>query len=135
MVVLGLLLLLASGVFTVGVLMQSTDAATVSAFGQSASGLTVGGLFLAGAITGAIAILGITMMLAGASRRRSRRVARRREVLDARDEKESLAEENERLQRQLAESRRSDVAAYPDDDVVGRHSETETSDRGGFFHR
>src|SRR4051812_16594733 len=101
MVALGLLLLLASGALTVGMVLQNTDAASASAFGQSASGLTIGGLFLAGVVTGAIAILGLTMILAGASRRRRRRVGLRQQVLDARDEKESLAEENARLQREL----------------------------------
>ena len=133
MVVLGLLLLLASGVLTVGVVLDSTDAASASAFGQSATGLTGGGLFLAGVITGAVAILGLTMVLAGASRGRARRAARKREMRDAVDERETLAEENERLRREL-ETSRTDAAVYPDD-TVGRHADTDTSDRPGLFHR
>src|SRR5690242_5230658 len=105
MVVLGLLLLLASGALTVGVVLDNTDAVSVAAYGQTASDLTLGGLFLAGAVTGAIAILGITMILAGLSRGRARRVVRKREMRDAVDERETLAEENARLRDELAASR------------------------------
>ena len=133
MVVLGLLLLLASGALTVGVVLQNTDAASVSAFGQTASGLTLGGLFLAGVVTGAIAILGLTMILAGASRGRARRVARKQEMRSAVDERESLAEENERLRRELA-TNRTDAAVYPDD-TVGRHVDTDADERHGLFNR
>jgi hypothetical protein len=134
MVVLGLLLLLAAGALTAAVVLANTDAATVAAFGQSASGLTIGGLFLAGAITGAIAILGLTMMLAGLARRRTRRVGLKREMRDVRDERETLAEENARLRDELAASRSTTYAGadvYPDD-TVGRHSDTE---QHGLFNR
>lgn len=142
MVVLGLLLLLASGALTVGVLLQNTDAVAVAAFGQTASGLTVGGLFLAGVGTGAIAILGLTMILAGASRRRARRVGLKREMRDVRDERETLAEENARLRDELTAARSTspayvDNTVYPEDARVypadtGRHAETE---RPGLFRR
>ncbi|MDT7538314.1 MAG: hypothetical protein QOI82_1899 [Actinomycetota bacterium] len=135
MVVLGLLLLLGAGALTAAVVLANTDAVAIVAFGHSATGLTIGGLFLAGAITGAIAILGVTMMLAGLSRRRARRVGLKREMRDARDERETLAEENARLRDELAASRSTtyadDAAVYPDD-TVGRHSDTE---RHGLFNR
>ncbi|MDT7571136.1 MAG: hypothetical protein QOE05_1310 [Actinomycetota bacterium] len=139
MVVLGLLLLLAAGALTAAVVMANTDAVAVSAFGESASGLTIGGLFLAGAVTGAIAILGLTMMLAGLSRRRSRRVGRKREMRDARDERETLAEENARLRDELASTRSADStyaddAVYPDD-TVGRHADSDRTARHGLFNR
>jgi uncharacterized integral membrane protein len=134
MVVLGLLLLLASGALTAVVVMQNTDAASVSAFGQTTSGLTLGGLFLAGAVAGAIAILGLTMILAGASRRRARRLGLKQEMRDARGERESLAEENLRLQRELAAARDS-AAVYPDDETVGRHADDTATERHGLFNR
>jgi membrane protein implicated in regulation of membrane protease activity len=134
MVALGLLLLLASGALTAAVVLANTDVVVVAAFGQTATGLTLGGLFLAGVITGAIAILGITMILAGAGRRRARRVELKREVEDVRGERESLAEENTRLRREL-EATRSDASIYPDD-TVGRHADAETdSERHGLFNR
>ena len=136
MVVLGLLLLLASGALTVGVVMQNTDAVSVAAFGQTASDLSLGGLFLAGVVTGAIAILGLTMILAGASRRRTRRAGLKRQIRDVRDERETLAEENARLRDELGTARSAtpayaDDTVYPDD-TVGRHSDTE---RHGLFNR
>ena len=133
MVVLGLLLLLAAGALSAAVVLANTDAVAVAAFGQSATGLTVGGLFLAGAVTGAVAILGLTMMLAGLSRRRARRVGLKREMRDARDERETLAEENARLRDELAaaRSRTADEDVYPVD-TVGRHADTE---RRGLFNR
>src|SRR3954462_2865194 len=137
MVVLGLLLLLAAGALTVGVVMQNTDAVSVAAFDQTASGLTIGGLFLAGVITGAIAILGLTMILAGASRRPARRVVLKREMRDVGDERETLAEENARLRVELASSRSGQYAdddVYPDD-TVGRHADAETTEGRGLFKR
>jgi uncharacterized integral membrane protein len=131
MVVLGLLLLLASGALTAAVVMQNTDAVSVSAFGQAASGLTLGGLFLAGAVAGAIAILGLTMILAGASRRRARRAGIKREMRDVRDERETLAEENARLKREL--DARSDAYVYPDDETAGRHADA--TEQHGLFNR
>jgi uncharacterized integral membrane protein len=138
MVVLGLLLLLASGALTVGVVMQNTDTVSVAAFDQTASGLTIGGLFLAGVVTGAIAILGLTMILAGASRRRARRIGLKRQMRDVRDERETLAEENARLRDELAATR-SESPAYIDntvypEDTVGRHADTDT-ERRGLFNR
>ena len=139
MVVLGLLLLLAAGALTVGVVLENTDAASVAAYGQATSELTVGGLFLAGVVTGAIAILGLTMILAGASRRRARRVGLKREMRDVRDERETLAEENARLREELETSRSAhpayvDDTVYPDD-TVGRHADADSTDRTGLFRR
>ena len=139
MVVLGLLLLLGAGVLTAAVVMANTDTVAVSAFGESASGLTIGGLFLAGAVTGAIAILGLSMILAGASRRRARRVGLKREMRDVRDERETLAEENARLRDEIATSRSDqpdyvDNTVYPDD-TVGRHADTDKTEKHGLFNR
>ncbi|MBK5305504.1 MAG: hypothetical protein JJD92_02320 [Frankiaceae bacterium] len=134
MVALGLLLLLASGVLTAALVMDNTDAVSVSVFGETISGLTQGGLFIAGVVTGAAAILGLTMMMAGAARGRRRRAVRKQQVLAARDEKETLAEENMRLKRELDASR-SDDAVYPADETDGRHVDTTTDERHGLFHR
>ena len=125
MAALGLLLLLLSGALTAVVVVQNTDAAHVSVLGQSFSGLTLGQLFAAGVVTGAVAMLGLSMMVAGARRRRARRLAARQEVRDVRDERESLAEENARLQRELEQTRSADV--YPTE------TETTTTARHGLF--
>lgn len=121
MVVLGLFLLVVAGVVTAGMVLQNTDASMASVFGQAVDG-TVGGLFLAGVITGAVAILGVMLMLAGLARRRSRRGNLKRQVRDAHGERESLAEENARLKSEL-DARSSGGAAYPAEDTAetGKH--------------
>lgn len=120
MVALGLLLVLVAGIVTAAVVIQNTDASSASVFGQAIHG-TIGGLFLAGVIAGAVALLGVMLMIAGATRRRHRRLGLKRQVRDARGEKESLAEENARLQNELTSSR-SDSTAYPDEDSrSGKH--------------
>jgi hypothetical protein len=112
---------------------QNTDASSASVFGQAISG-TVGGLFLAGVVTGAVALLGIMLMLAGASRRRARRAGLKRQVREVRGEKESLAEENARLQSELEATRSG--AGLPGDDIAnGPHADATKSGRHGMFSR
>jgi TRAP-type C4-dicarboxylate transport system permease large subunit len=103
MVVLGLLLLLASAGLTLGVVLSNTDPVTASAFGVSLSDVSVGGLFLAGVIAGAVAMLGLGILLMGAARKRSRRVESNHRVQRVRSEKAQLAEENAALRAQIAE--------------------------------
>ena len=138
MVALGLFLLLIAGAVTVGMVLQNTDASSASVFGQAVNG-TLGGLFLAGVITGAVALLGVTLIIGGLARRRARRVGLKRQVREAHGERETLAEENARLQGEL-DATRSGSNAYPDNagTVAGRHAdETDpaTSERPGLFRR
>ncbi|MCA1712857.1 MAG: hypothetical protein LC789_14960 [Actinobacteria bacterium] len=125
MVVLGLLLLLASGVFTAGIVLSNTDATSASAFGVSLSNVSVGGLFLAGALAGLVFGLGLAIMLAGAARKRARRKGMKSQVKAVRSERESLAEENARLQAELEQNRSGSGTGdvYP---VAGKHAETRT---------
>jgi hypothetical protein len=151
-VVLGLLLLVISGALIAGMVVQNTDAAHASVFGQALSGLTLGSLFAAGALTGAVALFGLLLMLSGARRRRARRVGLKRQVRDVRDERENLAEENARLKSELDSSRRTagqpmaDAPAYPSDTAAystdtpahrgfGRHADTGRTDRDGLVQR
>ena len=113
MVVLGLLLLVACVAVGTAVAIANTSATAVEAFGYSLSGLTLGGVFLVGMGLGALALLGLLMLLGGARRRRAKRVAHRREVESVRNEQETLAEENARLQAELEQSRT--VSPYPTD--------------------
>lgn len=109
MVALGLVLVLLSGLLTAGVALSNTDPVAASAFGVSLSNVSVGGLFLVGALSGLVFGLGLAVMLAGASRRRARRRGLQRQVAAERSERETLAEQNARLQEQLAQS----PAPYP----------------------
>ncbi|MGB8649941.1 MAG: hypothetical protein WCD35_04685 [Mycobacteriales bacterium] len=101
MVVLGLLLLLASGAALVAVVHANTDTTTVSAFGTSFTDVSLGGLVLLGALAGLVLALGLLLMVDGARRRRARRIQHRRAVRDVRTEKEKLEDENAALRAQL----------------------------------
>ena len=118
MVVLGLILLIASVAAGTAVAVANTAPTSLEGFGYSLSGLTLGGLFLVGMGLGALALLGLLMLLGGARRRRAKRVAHRREVESVRNEQETLAEENARLQAELEESR--SVSPYPTGDSTDR---------------
>lgn len=109
MFALGLLLLVVSGAVALGVVLDNTEPTSVTAFGLTVSNINLGGLFLAGAAVGLAFMLGLALMIAGASRRRTRRVATKRTVRDVQTEKEQLAEENAALKARLA-------APYPDGD-------------------
>ncbi len=80
MVALGLVLLVLSALLTLGVVFSNTDPANAAAFGVTLSGVSIGGLFLVGVITGALAMLGLTLFLGGGLRQRHKRVAAKREV-------------------------------------------------------
>ena len=117
MVVLGLLLLLASGALALGVVLSNTDAVSASAFGVSLSNVTVGGFFLVGAITGLVFMLGLAMLVAGTGRKRSRRAA-------VKAQRKDLERENADLRARL------DGEPYPDEESTrGAHERTE------LFHR
>jgi membrane protein implicated in regulation of membrane protease activity len=103
MVVLGLLLLVLSGALAAGVVLSNTDPVSASAFGVTLSNVSVGGLFLVGVATGVVLMLGLVMLLMGAARKRSRRVATKRHVRSVRSEKEQLAEENAELRARLTD--------------------------------
>lgn len=136
MFALGLVLLVLSGVFTLGVVLSNTDpvAASASAFGVSLSNVSIGGFFLAGAVAGLIFGLALALMLAGAARKRSRRVQTKRTVKGVRSEKDELAAENDRLRSEL--SNRRDVApatsteTYPAGTV---DTETVVEEKRGLF--
>ena len=124
MFALGLVLLVLSGVATLGVVLSNTDSVAASAFGVSLSNVSIGGLFLAGAIAGVLFGLGLGLMIAGAARKRRRRVETKRTIKGTRSEKEQLAAENEELRSQLAGT--APVDTYP----AGEKEEGR-----GVFHR
>lgn len=119
MFALGLVLLLVSGVVTLGVALSNTDPVSASAFGVSLSNVSVGGLFLAGVVTGLVLMLGLALMVTGAARRRRRRVEVKRTVKGVRSEKEQLAAENEELRARLESS--PEPAGSVAADAEGRH--------------
>lgn len=113
MFALGLVLLVLAGVATLGVVLSNTNQTHAEAFGISLANVSVGGLFVAGAIAGLIFGLGLALMLAGAARKRRRHVETKRTVKGVRSEKEQLAAENEDLRSQLA----SNPSGYPSEEA------------------
>ena len=121
MVALGLVLLVLSSLLTLGIVFSNTDPANAAAFGVTLSGVSIGGLFLVGVVTGALAMLGLTLFLGGGLRKRHKRVAAKREVKSVRNEAETLAEQNARLESELQQERAAHAAdPYPQDDVAPR---------------
>ena len=125
MVALGLVLLVLCSLLTLGVALSNTDPANAAAFGVTLSGVSIGGLFLVGVVTGALAMLGLTLFLGGSLRKRHKRVAAKREVRSVRGEKETLEEENARLAAELQHSRALEqqsghTTEYADESAPGR---------------
>ena len=126
MVVLGLILLVLCLALGAGLVLSNTETTSAEAFGVTLSNVSIGGLFLLGAALGALAMLGLSLMLAGAARKRAKKVALKREVQHVRTEQETLAEENARLQAQLEQER----SVYPGEgdavtggsEVRGKHA-------------
>lgn len=118
MILIGLIVLVLATVLTLGIVLPNGGDAGAEAFGVSLDNVSVGGLFLVGVVTGALGLFGLVLALGGLARRRRRRAAARREVSSARTQADSLAEENARLQEQLAHERTSgsaDPSPYPGD--------------------
>ena len=132
MFALGLVLLVLSGVFTLGVVLSNTDPVSAAAFGVSLDNVSLGGFFLAGAIAGLVFGLALALMLAGAARKRSRRAQTKRTVKGVRSEKEDLAAENDRLRSEL--SSRRDVAPATEASPAGTGgTEPVVADKRGLF--
>jgi hypothetical protein len=111
MVVLGLILLLICLLLGVGAAMSNPEPADLDIFGFGLTGLTVGGLVLLGAALGLVAMLAIGLILSGAARKR----AKRQQVKRVGRERETLAEENARLQ---AELEQRGANSYPEAPVA-----------------
>jgi uncharacterized protein HemX len=104
MVVLGLLLVLASGAVALGIALSNTDAVSASAFGVTLDNVSIGGLFLTGVVIGGLLVLGLGLLLLGGARKRSRRVQTKKTMRATRSEKDQLAQENADLRAKLTES-------------------------------
>jgi hypothetical protein len=121
--VLGLILLVLCAAVGTAVAVSNTSATSFEAAGLTFTGLTLGGLFLLGMAIGALALLGLWLLLGGARRKRARKVALKHEVREVRSERETLAEENARLQSELEHERSvypAERAVVPDD-ARGKH--------------
>ena len=100
MAVLGLLLLLSAAGLTLDVVLENTSSISVDGVGQTFS-LSSGWLFVAGVATGAIGLLGVSMLVAGLARTRRHRAA----LVESTDSLQGLQVERDRLAEQLDRER------------------------------
>ncbi len=113
MLILGLLLLVASGALTVGLLTSNTTHITVKVFGQHYDKVPIGDVFVIGVCTGVVLIAGLVLFFSGLRRSSRKRKARRQELGAKQSRESALQEENARLARELAQQRRSEDTASP----------------------
>jgi hypothetical protein len=100
MAVLGLLLLLSAAGLSLDVVFQNTSSISVDALGQTFV-LSSGWLFIAGVITGAVGLLGVTLLLGGMARARRRRHA----LAESRSTSQDLQADRDRLVTELDHER------------------------------
>ena len=129
MIVLGAVLLVLCLLLGAGIALSNTDTTSAEAFGVTLSNVTLGGLFLVGVAVGALAMLGLALMVAGAARKRAKSKAMRHQVQSVHGERETLAEENARLAAELERERTTSVTPSPDarssEVVEGRHGRSQ----------
>ena len=116
MILLGLLLVLACSAMAVDAVVQNGHVLHATAFNQPIEHLTLGGIFVAGAVLGIIFALGVLMITGGLGRSRRQRLERRAALRESSAESEALRAHNERLERELEDQRAAD--AYPADTEV-----------------
>lgn len=107
MLVLGLLLILGAAVVTAGALLDAGETATVEILGQTLT-TTAAGVFVIGALTMLVFLVGVWALMASLSRGRRKRAERKQarsrhrdSVKSLEEERETLRLENERLAEQL----------------------------------
>jgi H+/gluconate symporter-like permease len=113
-VIVGVVLLVLCVALGAAIGLSNPEPTTAEAFGVTLSGLSLGGLFLLGVALGALAVVALGLLFGGAARKRHKKTAVKREIRSARGEKESLAQENARLQEELERER---TAALPHTDT------------------
>lgn len=133
MAVLGLLLMLAAGALTAGILVSNTDKISPEAFGVSLANVSVGGLFVAGVVTALVFALGLWLLMRGLRRSRRRNVERRQIVRDTQEQQASLSAEKARLEKELEQerSRRATTPVTTERTVVEREPIAGQADAGG----
>jgi hypothetical protein len=112
--VLGLVLVLLAAAAGAAVLVPALR----DAIGLADPGLELA--FALGAVTAAVAVLGLLLMTGGSRRRAARRHAERERSARTRSEADDLAKENDRLHGRLEQERSRPVTPYPSDADAAR---------------
>src|SRR5437764_15472673 len=116
MILLGLLLMAACAALAVDAVIQNGHAIHAIAFNQSVSHLSLGAIFVAGAVVGLLFALGLLMFTGGIGRASRRRRERRMAASEAHAETQALREHNERLAAELEQERTS--SPYPTEETT-----------------
>jgi hypothetical protein len=131
MAILGLLLLLSAAGLTLDVAFQNTSSINVDALGQTLT-LSPGWLFVAGVITGAVALVGVTMLLGGMRQARRRRAA----LTQSRKDSRELQADRDRLEAELDRERAGRAATTSvDGAAVTDRQEPVAAGHNGILHR
>jgi hypothetical protein len=134
MILLGLLLMGACIAVAVDAVVQNTQIMHATAFNQPVNHLSLGGLFVAGAVLGILFALGVLMTTGGIGRAGRRRRERRAAVRDSTAETGALRAHNERLERELDDQRATD-SPYPTDRIGTTTTDADESTVTGGRHR
>jgi uncharacterized integral membrane protein len=113
-VALGLVLLVLCVLLVLGIVLNNDGPVQAEAFGVSLDNVSVGGLFLVGVGVGSLLMIALGLVLVGSARKRHKKVAAKREVNDVKGERESLAEENARLQAELERTTHASTTPVPE---------------------
>ena len=76
MVALGLVLLVLAVLLTLGIVLFNGESYGAEVFGVTISNVSIGGLFLAGVITGIVGTVGVALLLGGGARKRHKKASR-----------------------------------------------------------
>jgi len=99
-IVVGAVLLVVAALFTLASVFNGSDV-DYKVLGLSINHVSVGGLFLTGLVTGAVAIFALWLLLGGGARKHRKGAERKRAVKNARGQAETLEQENVRLRDEL----------------------------------
>jgi len=133
MLILGLLLLLAAGALTAGMLLGNTGSVAIDVYGYEVTVFSMGELFALGVATGVIAGLSLALVLSGMRRASRKRRERRADLKTKRSRELELQEENARLARELDQQRRDAPAGSAPPQAPGGPDRTQPiSGAGGF---
>jgi len=114
-IVLGAVLLVVAALFTLASVFNGADV-DYKILNLSINHVSVGGLFLTGLVTGAVAMFALSLLLGGGARRRHKNVERKREVKSVRGQAETLEQENTRLREEIiARDRTAPVSSAESD--------------------
>jgi len=116
MILLGLLLMAGCAALAVDAVVQNNGAIHAIVFNQSVTHLSLGAVFVAGAVVGLLFALGLLMFTGGIGRAGRKRRERKLAARKADAETQALREHNDRLAAELEQERSS--STYPAEDTT-----------------